>query len=1342
LSDSEQARLEAHIEKCLTCQDTLHQLTLGADGSATSEWLSTVENKSKRLAEGGSEAFFDRLKRIKPPGSEGASGRTLEGDDGLGEAVEIEGYTLLGVLGRGAAGIVYRARHLKLNRTVALKVIVAGPHLSQEVRQRFQVEAQTIARLHHPNIVQIYDVGESAKRPFLSLELIEGGNLAERIAGKPQPAKEAARIIATLAKAVEYAHRQGVVHRDLKPANVLLNIVPDRPTKRELKITDFGIAKVLPRAGADQTQMTQTGEILGTATYMAPEQARGKASEICPATDIYSLGAMLYELLTGRPPFQGATVLDTLMQSAHQDPVPVSLLVPRVPRDLNTICLKCLEKDAAKRYPTAAELAADLGRFLNNEPIRARPLSPVGHAVRWMGRHRGLAASLSAVAALLVLLVVGSLVASAHFRTLERQQRALAKEKGELADQKEIERGKAVLAQQREADLRQQAENQSRELQRNLYFDQMNLAAQAAMSPSGIGRVNEWLAPWGQDRTEVRNPQLRGDLRNWEWYYLNGLCHRDALTLHAACGIFNVAWSPDGTRLASACADGTIRIWNPTADGELRRLTGHSGEARRVVWRPDGRRLASAGADGLVKVWNVETGEVVLTFRGHSASVACVAWSPDGKRLASGSDDQTVQIWDAATGTTQFTLRGHPNGVYDVAWSPDGNTIASCGADLQICLWDAHTGAAMRTLHGHINLINQLAWSPDGKRLASASNDASVKIWDSATGSLLSTLTGHTLGVLSVGWSPDGTRLATCSADQTLKIWSAVGGSQLCTLRGHRYQVTSVTWSPDGKRLASSSFDSTIKIWNPAGGAEVTNLAGPSDPFPAIAWPFDGRHLASASSDKIVTIWDLASARERLILQGHNDWVSAVAYSPDEQRLASAGRDHSIRLWESETGKLLNSIESNTDEICALSWSPDGKHLASSGFDQMVRIWDPFAGKQIQRCQGHRGHVLSVAWSPDGKFIASGSADRTARVWDPDTGQEIRAFTGHTDSVNSVAWSPDGRSLATASDDQSLMIWDVSTGRPTLTLQGHTARVKSAAWSPDGQRLASGSDDRTVKIWDTLSGREVMSLDCNGSTVRAVAWSADGLSLAAATENRGILVFNAAAGYLAERAPQYLPELDRRLSDDPTNSTAWETRAEIDLRRHDVEEAVADVGHVLKLNPGRRWVSFDFWVTGPFSDDLNASFAPESDCDPSHILPKEPGSGPPAMLSWRPVAKTPSGFIDLGSLFSHAEHISAYAMQRIYSPQQQQVAILVGSDDQVRLWLNGKKIHEYLAERRALPDADAVPATLSAGWNTLLSRVVNQTGDHMLYLRISNDEADIRRANQEATPSAGSLISK
>ena len=369
--DAERERIEAHVEQCAACQETLHDLALTTPGPTPPDLLAALSEAPPAEAIAEAEVFLDRLKRKALTPFPGGSQGPVSGPGEAGEPPEVAGYEIMGELGRGAVGIVYRARHRELNRPVALKMILAGPHLLPEARQRFRVEARAIARLRHPNIVQVYEVGEHAGCPYLALELVEGENLAAWVAGVPHPAAGAARIVATLAGAVDYAHGQGVIHRDLKPANVLL-AADGTP-----RITDFGLAKVAARAGRGRGPDDAVRDDPGDAVVYRAEQARGQAKEAGPAADIYSLGAMLYELLTGRPPFHGASPMDTLLQAAHQDPVPATRLVAHLPRDLDTICLKCLEKDPGKRYATAGALAADLGRFLNGEPIAARPVGAI-----------------------------------------------------------------------------------------------------------------------------------------------------------------------------------------------------------------------------------------------------------------------------------------------------------------------------------------------------------------------------------------------------------------------------------------------------------------------------------------------------------------------------------------------------------------------------------------------------------------------------------------------------------------------------------------------------------------------------------------------------------------------------------------------------------------------------------------------------------------------------------------------------------------------------------------------------------------------------------------------------
>ncbi len=914
---------------------------------------------------------------MSPPTTDDSDDSSSRGSEKDKNLPDVEGYEIHEEIGRGATGVVYRARHCKLNRLVALKLIVGGSHLSPAVTQRFQLEAHAVARLRHANIVQIYDVGQHGELPYLSLELIAGGNLADWMDGKPRLPFEAAQIIATLANAIEYAHCQGVIHRDLKPSNVLVGDGPDRPGQRELKITDFGIAKVLPQGGVSDARMTQTGEILGTPAYMAPEQARGNTSEITPTADVYSIGAILYELLTGRPPFQGATSLDTLIQAMRQDPVPIRLLVHRVPRDLETICLKCLEKEAGKRYRTAGDLAADVGRFLNNEPIVARPVSWVGHGVRWTRRHRPVAVSLLGVALSLVMLAVVSVAATVHFRAMESQQRTLAVEKGRLADEREIERGKAVAAGRREAALRQAAEREGEETRRNLYLSQMNLGGPAALSPGGIGYIRAILMPWenGQSRPSQLGMVLsQRDLQSRPVHAPN------APGRQLSC----IAWSPNGHKLLSGGADGIIVMWDIGNRRELGRCRADHDGVNSVAWSPDGKRVASAGHDHTITIWNSTNGESLMSLQASKTTVHAVAWSPDGKKLASGDQAGVIQVWNAETGTKIHDLHGHEGAVYGLAWSPDSATVASASQDRSVRLWDPVGGNQRKVLSGHLNWVRAVAWNRAGTRLASACNDETVKIWDPGTGKELQTLVGHTQAVASVAWSPDGTRLVTGSDDQTLKVWQPDSPTPLYSLRGHTYPITSVAWSPDGARLASCGNDATIKIWDAVAGPELLTMKGAHNPVSVFAWRKDSQHLASLSFDDTVTVWDVRHPGKPLVIPGNSPDERCAAWSPDGRRVASAtATDQTIRVCDATNVEKFEIPLAATARINVLAWNPDSRRLASADNDGSMRIWDAGNWRQAANVSGERaaGQLggLESRWNADRQWVFRWNNETTER---------------------------------------------------------------------------------------------------------------------------------------------------------------------------------------------------------------------------------------------------------------------------------------------------------------------------------------------------------------------------
>jgi WD40 repeat protein len=1243
------------------------------------------------------------------PPTEGYTVRPLSKVRQFGE------YELLDEIARGGMGVVYKARQVSLKRIVALKMILAGQFASPAEVQRFRTEAESAAHLDHPNIVPIYEVGDHEGQHYFSMKWIDGGSLASRKQLAADP-RTAATLLERVARAVHHAHQRGILHRDLKPSNILID------GQGEPHVTDFGLAR---RVEAE-SGITQSGAILGTPSYMAPEQARAEKG-LSTAVDVYSLGATLYELLTGRPPFQAATPLDTLLQVIEREPENPRSLNPRADRDLETICLKCLEKDLSKRYRSAEAFAEDLERWLNGEPIQARPVGTAERAWRWCRRNKAMAAALSGVALLLVALVIGSFLAALYFQRQEKEQRDLADRNEKLAGEKEKERENAVQAGNEAEAARKREAAQAQELRQNLYHAEMNLAGQAADSPGGLGRVVDLLTPWRQSHP---------DLRGWEWFYLHGLSHQELMTFRGhSAAVRSGAWSPDGTRLASAGADGTLKVWETATGREVLSLHGHGGGATSLAWSPDGTRLASAGWEGTMKVWQASTGKETFTLQGHTKSVRSVAWSPDSTQLVSGSEDRTVRLWDGATGKNIGILRGHTADVLSVAWSPDRTRVASGGADT-VKVWDTATGKPILDLPG--DLTPAVAWNGNGTRLAGGWMSAAVHVWDTAAGKETVTLTGHTRSVSAVAWIRDGNQLASASHDRTIKLWDAAIGKEICTLRSTAI-VNSVAWSPDGSRLASGSDDGAVKVWAAAATRDRLILRDDGWGVFSVAWSPDGTRLATGNSGGTgaVKIWDLVDGKKPVTLRGHTTHFNSVAWSPDGTRLASASNDKTVTVWDPAGNKEPITLHGHAHWVESVAWSPDGTRLASGSDDNTVKVWDPAAGKELLTFRGHTNFVISVAWSPDGTQLASaGSHDQAVKVWVAASGKETLTLR-HKALVRSVAWIPDGTRLASASDDHMVHIWQAASGKELLTLRGHTSSVESVAWSPDSTRLASAaSAGGAVKVWDTASGKELLSLGGHTKLVHSVAWSPDGTRLASAGWDNTILVHDATAGYAAERAPRLLPVLDRRLAADPKNLKDLKLRAEIHASLQDWDKAAADLLRYFALSKDRqRWCPIGWWVVGPYPENLEESYPPEKSPNPQQpVAGANPGSQP---LRWQSIPLDANGFVDFAAQFGAAEHISAYALMRVYAAEKQSVAVFLGSDDGMRLWHNGQLVHDHPESRLAAPDQDAVAVTLEAGWNTLLARVVNITGPHSLYLRISSEPADRMRASVQTLSERG-----
>ena len=976
-------------------------------------------------------------------------------------------YELGEEIGRGGMGVVYKARQQSLKRTVAIKLLVSGAYSSESLLRRFQIEAESAAGLQHPGIVAIHEIGEHDHQPFYAMEYVKGQNLAEVSGGKPLAPAKAAAYARAIAAAVQYAHSRGILHRDLKPSNVLID-ADDRP-----RITDFGLAKQLH----EQTEVTVAGQMLGSPNYSSPEQTAGRQEEVGVRSDIYSLGALLYHLLTGRPPFLAGTMQETVRLVHETDPIPLRTLNPDVPPDLDTICLKCLEKTPAKRYASAQELADELDRFLKGEPILARPISEAERFVRWGRRHPAIASLAATVAVAL------TATSAIFYSSARRIERARAEE----------QRARLVAEEE-------------------LYASNM-LASSLGTNFSGGFDPND-----GRARLDASRPRLgMRDQRGFEWRYYWTLARSDALAVLAGHRqvVDTAFFSPDGKRLATHSIDGTLKIWNAADLRELQSVDGvacpggftrdgsqlvfsrpdnsiwrldlasrqttlaHAADSRLIAALPDGRQVVMFGPKGRPvlrtlddpKEW--EKGDEVPPD-------TCAVVSADGRMAAVAGRpyEGKVLVFELATGR-QVAALFDPRPVIGLALSSDGTRLVTSGFDTILKVWDVPGGRQEHAFKAFIDPAWGLSFSPDGKSFAASGHNRDVKIWDTSSWEQIEILKGHTSTVHCVAYSPDGSRLISGAEDEKVLVWPAHANRppELMTrlLRGPGWgdRTPGLTFSPDSRLFAGTAADGAVKVWRTDTTAVVASYNMEAR---TVAFAPDGKSVLGEAYDGSVRRWMLAGEEPEKTINPKASFANWQVDSLTPRERVAFVADQASTRAECR----LCEIPSARDGINAgamfstptIAMSPDGRTMFFGLPQGSVEVWDVETRQQRFVIPAHKLNVSALAVSADGKYLATGSLDNSTKLWETATGQAVATFHFHNRPVWAIAFSPDGQTLAAGSCDKQIILCSIPLRRHVASLplyvgspSGFEQEVRLLRFSPDGNILAAALGDGSVRFF-------------------------------------------------------------------------------------------------------------------------------------------------------------------------------------------------------------------------------------------------------------------------------------